>query len=87
MPPDSLKEGPNSSTPITAELPIVRDVTVFKRLPYDGNEEQGQEYITFYPPNDTKEWPRTVGDIKDVGMKSILQLGGEGAVGSTITIP
>jgi hypothetical protein len=37
--------------------------------------------ISFYPPNDSNEWPRTVGDITDTKMKFYLEYAGPGAIG------
>jgi hypothetical protein len=70
-------------------IPFIYQITVPKRLAYDRNDDRmASADVIFYPPNKTREWPRTVGDIKDTEMKFWLKwCGGVGAIGSTTFSP
>lgn len=59
-----------------------------KRLPVLRRDHEGFASlgISFYPPNSTEEWPKTVGDIKDTHMKLDLEYGGGGAIGRICTV-
>jgi hypothetical protein len=65
-------------------MPFIVGIPVPKHLAHDGNDDRFASIdVTFCPPNEPREWPRTVGDIEDTQMKAYLKHGGVGVIGST----
>ena len=71
-------------TPLKVPMPFILYVSIRKRdaVRWQDNEGPGSHAFCFYPPNSTEDWPKTVGDIKDVQMRAECEFAGTGAIGS-----
>ena len=73
--------------PIIVPMPFITDVDISKRLLRIRNKNNIPDgmfcYLcNFYPPNSIEEWPKTIGDIGDLKLKSALEWADSGAAGS-----